>query len=80
MMLDLTSDPVVREHATKCLHKQGLSVETNKFVKRIRQLLLSKPRALSCCVRFLNFPMRDVHLVYFDIRNRTRRLATLPHH
>jgi hypothetical protein len=78
--LELAPDAEITALAARGLAREGLTEEAERFAARIRQLLHNKPRAISCAVRFLGLPRDKVHLVYFDIRIRSRRTAPLPAH
>jgi len=76
--IELAPDTAISKLAAEGLAREGLLEEADKFAARIRQLLSNKPRALSCAVRFLQWPKEKLHLVYFDPRRRTRRTEPLP--
>jgi hypothetical protein len=78
--LELASDAEIRDLAARCLRKAGLAEEAERFASRIKELLANKPRVLSCAVRFLKWPKDKVHLVYFDIRRKSRQTEPLPAH
>lgn len=78
--LRLVTDQSVVDLAKSCIEQEGLTAEAEKFDARIASLIASKPRAISCVFRFLNIPMAEAHLVYFDIRNQNRLKRPIPAH
>jgi hypothetical protein len=78
--IELAPDAEITELAARALASEGLMAEAEKFASRIKQLLQHKPRAISCAVRFLKLPRDRIHLVYFDIRKKTRRTEPIPAH
>jgi len=78
--LRLVTDQNVIDLAKSCIEQEGLTAEAERFDARIASLITNKPRAISCVFRFLNIPIAEARLVYFDIRNRKRFLRTIPPH
>jgi hypothetical protein len=80
LQLELAPDAEIAELAARGLAREKLTAEAERFVSRIKQLLHSKPRTVSCAVRFLKLPRDKLHLVYFDIRAKKRRTEPIPEH
>ena len=80
LQLELAPDAEIAGLAARGLAREGLTAEAERFASRIKQLLHSKPRTVSCAVRFLRLPRDKLHLVYFDIRAKKRRTEPIPEH
>ncbi len=78
--LTLVTDLDVHKLAEEHLRTDGLTGEAERFANRINHFLSDKPRAALCAARFLKVPKGLLHLVYFDVRNRTRQIAEMPDH
>jgi hypothetical protein len=76
--LELAPDAEIARLAARGLASEGLTEEAERFASRVKQLLANKPQVLSCAFRFLRWPRDKVHLVYFDIRRKSRRSEPLP--
>ena len=76
---NVTSADII-DTAQQCLQQEGLADEADKFDERIKSLINSKPRAVSCVFRFLNIPREEAHMVTLDVLNKRSIPRAIPAH
>lgn len=72
--------PELQDRYRTALIEAKLLGEAELFKSKAISLIADKPRLISCAIRFLQIPANDVHLIYYDVRARTRTYAPIPAH